>query len=270
MVRNLLVGIIIALARAVAYLVPDKPAKTLNLAGTALATSVVVRMPRGSLRVIPGTRKSSYVLRPDRHEPDMLEYIDALPGGACFWDIGANVGLYSMYAALPGDVQVLAFEPSAASYAALNRHIEINDMQSLVSAYAIAFGDRTTLGTLNLPSSQEGGDFNQFNRETDQFDRALDVAFRQGAVGFSVDDFMEIFVSPVPTHVKIDVDGLEAAVLRGGRQTFAAPNVQSMIVEIENNLPSRRREEILSLMGELGFAPRKALPRYQNVIFDRH
>ena len=32
-------------------------------------------------------------------EPETLEWIDSIPGGSILWDVGANIGLYSIYAA---------------------------------------------------------------------------------------------------------------------------------------------------------------------------
>ncbi len=45
-------------------------------------------------------------------EPETLEWINHLPSGAILWDIGANVGLYSIYAAKKRECKVWAFEPS--------------------------------------------------------------------------------------------------------------------------------------------------------------
>lgn len=271
MVRNVLVRAIVAVAWAIALLVPSRPAKTLNLASSALATRVPVRVRHRRLMLLPRTRRSSYILRPQRYEPDMLDFLDSLPGGACFWDIGANVGLFSMYAALTDGVRVLAFEPSAASFAALTRHIEINGMHAQISAYPLAFSAKTELNTLNMANSEEGSSFNQFGAEADQFDRPLSVTFRQAAIGFSVDDFVAAFHPPAPTHVKIDVDGLEADILQGGRRTFTAATVQSMIVEVEDDLnPPAQIDRILAQMKEFGFAPRpKASGRFRNMVFDR-
>lgn len=272
MIRRLLVRIIVALAHGLARLLtPSRPAKTLNLASTALATSVSVAVRDRHLRLLPRTNQASYILRPVRHEPDMLDYIDSLPRGACFWDIGANVGLYSIYATLGEGVQVLAFEPGAANYAALNRHIEINGLQEQIFAYPIACGALTKLGTLNMESSAEGSSFSQFEAEKDQFGRPLNVTFRQGAVGYSVDDFMATFQPPAPTHVKIDVDGLESDILVGGAETFGSGSVQSMIIEVEDDRnPPTQRERILALMAEFGFAPRpKASCKLRNMVFDR-
>ena len=119
-----------------------------------------------------------------------------------------------------------------------------------------------------------------FDSEEDQFESSIAVKFRQGAIGFSVDDFVELFSPPLPTHVKLDVDGLEPDILRGGTKTFSAPSVQSMIVEVEGS--PERQAEIVALMAELGFtaepqaisAARRrkspsAPPRYRNVVFRR-
>ena len=109
-----------------------------------------------------------------------------------------------------------------------------------------------------------------FGTEKDQFDQAIDVRFRQGAVGFAVDDFVAAFSPHLPTHVKIDVDGIEADIVRGGRKTFSAPSVQSMIVGIERDLGSPHNREILGLMTDFGWIARpKASPDLRNVIFDR-
>lgn len=203
-------------------------------------------------------------------DSDMMGWLDALPDDGCYWDIGANVGAYSLYAALRPKLHVLAFEPSASSYAVLNRNVELNDMFDRIAAYCIAFSEKTKLDTLNMARTEAGLSMHGFGTETDQFDRIIDTKFRQGAVGFSIDDFVKIFSSPRPTHVKIDVDGIEADILRGGRNTLSAPSVKSMIVEIQGDLDSARNREIFSLMTELGFTARpKTSPEFKDVIFDR-
>lgn len=49
-------------------------------------------------------------------EPETIEWINSFGEGCVFWDIGANVGIYSMYAALKTKANVLAFEPAASNY----------------------------------------------------------------------------------------------------------------------------------------------------------
>jgi hypothetical protein len=45
-------------------------------------------------------------------EPETLEWIDQMDDGSCMWDIGANVGLYTIYAAKHRRCEVIAYEPS--------------------------------------------------------------------------------------------------------------------------------------------------------------
>ena len=77
-----------------------------------------------------------------------------------------------------------------------------------------------------------------------------------------------LFSPPLPTHVKLDVDGLEPDILRGGVKTFSAPSVQSMIVEMEGS--DERQAGIVALMAKLGFtAVPKSSPGDRNMVFRR-
>ena len=203
-------------------------------------------------------------------ETDTREWLDniSVDGATMLWDIGAHIGTYSLYAALRRNMQVLAFEPQAASYALLNETIERAGMDSRIVAYQIAFDSNTKLGRLNQADTGAGTAMHGFNTETDQFESPISTKFRQGAIGFSVDDFVRQFSPPLPTHVKIDVDGLEPGILRGGAKTFSAPSVRSIIVELQGS--DERQAEIVRIMAELGFtAEAKASPSHRNMIFGR-
>jgi hypothetical protein len=63
-------------------------------------------------------------------EPETLEWIDEIPSGAILWDIGANVGIYSVYAAKARGCKVIAFEPSVFNLELLARNIFINELKN--------------------------------------------------------------------------------------------------------------------------------------------
>ena len=201
-----------------------------------------------------------------RWEPETQEWIDEFPEGACFWDIGANIGMFSLYAALRPGVRVLAFEPAGITYAVLNRNIELNDIEDRIAGYCIAFSEETKLDKLNMPFASAGF----FATDINWLDEVMEMKFRQGCVGFSIDDFVSTFAPPLPTHIKIDVDGIEAGILRGGRETLSSSSVRSMNVEIIGDFESKKNRDIFVLMDELGFQPRSRLQdKEANVIFDR-
>ena len=51
---------------------------------------------------------------------------------------------------------------------------------------------------------------------------------KQAALLFTVDDFIVRFAPRFPTHIKIDVDGLEAQILEGARNTLADTRLKSL------------------------------------------
>jgi len=65
-------------------------------------------------------------------EPETLEWIDKYGGNGSLFDIGANVGLYSIYYAATKKSNVYAFEPSVFNLALLTKNIFSNDLQGYI------------------------------------------------------------------------------------------------------------------------------------------
>src|SRR6266446_2840735 len=180
-------------------------------------------------------------------EPETLTWIEAFEAPCRFWDIGANIGVFSLYAGLRPGVEVSAFEPAAASYGALCRNIEANDLGARVRAYCVALSDRTQLGSLNLSGTNAGSVFNAFASTEDCFGNEIEVVSRQGMVGFSVDDFRRLFRLPAPNYLKIDVDSTEEQILAGASETLRDPDLRSVLIELEASDTARNH----CLMGAL-------------------
>lgn len=185
-------------------------------------------------------------------EPETIEWIEHFETPCTYWDVGANVGEFALCAALRPGVAVLAFEPSAASYAALCRNIEVNRCSAKVEAFCLALSGRTQLGSLNLSDSEVGGAFNSFESEEDCFGRPLDIAFRQSMIGFTIDDFRRQFDVPPPNYLKIDVDGTEEQILDGALATLSEPALRSVLIEIEE-ADTPRNARIIERLTRAGF-----------------
>jgi len=183
----------------------------------------------------------------ESREPETLAWIEAFETPCRFWDVGANIGAFSLYAGLRPGVEVSAFEPAAASYGALCRNIEANDLGARVRAYCVALSDRTQLGSLNLSGTNAGSVFNAFASTEDCFGNEIEVVFRQGMVGFSVDDFRRLFRLPAPNYLKIDVDSTEERILAGASETLRDPDLRSVLIELEASDTARNHR----LMGAL-------------------
>ena len=97
-------------------------------------------------------------LKNKKKEPETIEWIDSFDQSKkiIFWDIGANIGIYSVYAATKfNNIEVVSFEPSTSNLRVLSRNISINNLQSKIKI-------------VNQPLSQERNKFSQFNESTFQ------------------------------------------------------------------------------------------------------
>lgn len=165
-------------------------------------------------------------------EPETRVWIETIvkPGDAV-WDIGANVGLYTLYTALrTGDAgRVLAFEPGASNYAALNANIALNGLSRRIDAYCAAMSDETRVARFHLSNADAGKAGHWFGEGGGAIEAA---GHEQSAIGFSIDGFIAQFGVRAPDHIKLDVDSIEDRILRGGAQALA--RVKSVLVE--NNI----------------------------------
>lgn len=182
-------------------------------------------------------------------EPDTIEWIAGFMPEDVLLDIGANVGMYTIWAAKTRGVRVYAFEPEAQNFALLNRNIACNALGDKVFAYCAALSDENRFSLLYLSALSVGGSCHTFGEDLDPDLRERKSVFAQGCVSTTLDDLVARAVVPVPHHIKIDVDGLEHKVLAGCRGTLQDSRVKSILVEINTNLAEHRRivDELLGL-----------------------
>jgi FkbM family methyltransferase len=169
-------------------------------------------------------------------EPETIEWIDGFAPNTVFWDVGANVGVYSLYAAKRRDIRVMAFEPSAANYHILSKNIEINEMGSAISGLCIAFSDKSEVGYLNMSNTIPGGALSCFGQSQETYavcGKTYEVSFNQGMIGFTIDDFIEKFSPPFPNHLKIDVDSIEDKIIAGAAKTLENIQLKSVLIELD-------------------------------------
>jgi hypothetical protein len=121
-------------------------------------TPLEITTPRGPLKMVGhGHRSYRRAKTLLTKEPHTLEWIDAMPAGCRFWDIGANIGTMSLYAALRGDLSISAFEPSAVNFHLLTANMQLNNFSAL--CFPFGFSDRNIIDTLECDAFGAGGAF---------------------------------------------------------------------------------------------------------------
>jgi FkbM family methyltransferase len=170
-------------------------------------------------------------------EPETLAWLDAIPKNSILWDIGANVGLYSCYAAKTKNCTVFAFEPSVLNLELLARNIFLNDLTSKVTIVPLPLSDKMSLNTLNMTTMELGGALSTFGQDYGHDGNLLNVVFSFSTIGLSMVDVVEKLNVPIPNYIKIDVDGIEALILQGGHDVLS--KVQGVLIEINENFESQ-------------------------------
>jgi FkbM family methyltransferase len=166
-------------------------------------------------------------------EPETLNWIDGFKPNSVFFDIGANVGLYSIYATLTRESDVYAFEPSFFNLEFLARNIAINALSDKINVLPIALNDKNGLNDFNLTSTEWGGALSTFEKNFDDSGNEMQPEFIYKTIGFSLDSIVKILNISQPVYIKIDVDGLEHIILSGAKEVLK--DVKEILVEINDN-----------------------------------
>jgi len=173
-----------------------------------------------------------------KKEPDTVAWLRAMPAGSVLVDAGANMGIYTIYAAVRG-VKVWAFEPEAQNYALLTKNIMVNRVSSI--AYCVALSNEEKAGELYLSGFLPGGSCHTFGENVDHRLVPRETSLVQGCMSYPLDWF-----KIKADYVKIDVDGFEHKVVSGGANTIKG--AKSVLIEINTSLPEHMSivEDMLS------------------------
>jgi FkbM family methyltransferase len=184
-------------------------------------------------------------------EPDTIRWIEGMARGSVLVDIGANVGMYSIFSAMTRDVRVFAFEPESQNYALLNANIAANELSGRVYAFPLALSDEMKLDKLYLSQFEAGGSCHSFAEKVGFDLKPRQAAFTQGAFSVTLDQLIDAGAIPVPDYIKLDVDGIEHKVLAGAHKTLANPTVKELLVELNTHLPEHNA--VIERLRGLGF-----------------
>jgi FkbM family methyltransferase len=166
-------------------------------------------------------------------EPDTLAWIDSIARGSILWDIGANIGLYSIYAAISRQAKVYAFEPSVFNLELLARNIFLNNLQNQITIVPIALSDSKGPNLFKMSNTEWGGALSTFGENYDQEGKRIKDIFEYKILGMTMSDIVHLFEVPKPDYIKIDVDGIEHLILHGGAEVLST--IKSVMVEINDD-----------------------------------
>jgi FkbM family methyltransferase len=145
------------------------------------------------------------------YERDVLDaFVKAIHRGATVYDIGANVGLYTLLASVSAGAAgwVYAFEPVERNLVYLRRHLALNKVENC-QVLEVAVADLE--GQTRFARSREGHSMGRLANNGELQVRCVTL---DGCI------YGRAGLRP-PDVLKIDVEGAEREVLRGARRSIA-------------------------------------------------
>ena len=169
-------------------------------------------------------------------EPETLEWIEEYgKGGAVLFDVGANVGLYSIYHSVLNKGETIAFEPSFFNLKLLLKNININSCQKLVTIVSTPLSSDNGINEFKYSHPVEGGALSAFGVDYGYNGKTIESDLSAKVIGMSLDTMLNsCLIRTKPNLVKIDVDGIEHIILSGASDTLKHPDCRSILIEVND------------------------------------
>ena len=187
-------------------------------------------------------------------EPETIKFIEKMKNGAVFFDIGANIGIYSVFAAIKKKkLKVFSFEPSTSNLALLSRNIYLNSLSDRISIIQLPLGKKSLdLNNIREGFLEEGGSMNAFGINYGFDGKKILAVNKYKILGTSLDFLIKNRIIPQPNYIKIDVDGIEHLILAGGLKCLKNKNLKQIIIEINENF-TKQFNQVLKILKKSGF-----------------
>ena len=181
-------------------------------------------------------------------EPETLQWIDSFKDDEkiIFWDIGANIGLYSIYSSIKfNNINVYAFEPSTSNLGILTRNISLNHLSEKIIVNQIPLTDKENQYLMMRENNFiEGGALNSFGVMFDSEGKKFEGNNNYKLYGTSINYLIRNKILEIPDYIKIDVDGIEHLILRGGKDYLKDKKIKSILIELNENFKEQYSEAL--------------------------
>jgi len=168
----------------------------------------------------------------------------------CVWDIGANVGLWTLFLAgiEPKIPRIICFEPDVVNLRYLRMNLEKNAIdRAMIRDVALSSAPGTGTFFADTVTGSTGG------LETGPGFTEVYFGHRRTAVETVISTIDDEIAGgqPPPQFVKIDVEGHEADLLEGGRRMLAAHR-PAILIEVSQN-----HDRVRQIFDSLGYRMRR-------------
>lgn len=207
----------------------------------------------------------------EQFEKEGIKWISNFDEDSIFWDIGSNIGLYSIYAScLKDKIDVVAFEPAPLNYSILSRNVSINRLSEKIKIFQLALSNRVN-DFLTMTESE----FVEGKAKHSIFGSKSVVNENKYKIfSTNIDYLIQNKFLKEPNYLKIDIDGNEKEVLENGKSIFDGNSLRSVSIEI-NELEKDNTKYFMNFFKKNNFKVEnkyrvsKTTPELLNYIFSK-
>ena len=216
------------------------------------AKETVQMRPDWSLVCHPAAYRCAYFAQDS--DPEQVAEFDSFVQNSCqgmvFFDIGAHFGLFSLAALHYGgsQAQAVAVDPSPAASRFIRIQAKLNHVDDRLHVVQASVGDQTGWQSMVSVGVLASGYYVAPSKDHPASELTLTKSV-------TLDQLVQEF-GTLPTHIKIDVEGYEAAVLRGGLHLLSQPSAPMLFLELHNEMVRRNGDdpkETLALLKRLNY-----------------
>ena len=192
--------------------------------------------------------------------PQIIEWLNSFEKNSVFFDIGSNIGIYSLYACfLKKNISIYSFEPSTNNLRVLTKNIFINDYQDSIKIIPLPLSNKKfQFNKMQDNIFEEGGALNSygvdFNFEGKKILSSGGSAYY--VPSFSLDFLISLGILELPNYIKIDVDGNEHLILEGSTFLNNNQKTREILVEINDNFLDQK-DKVFHYMKSYNFNLKK-------------
>jgi FkbM family methyltransferase len=185
---------------------------------------------------------------------DMAFVLHFMKTGDMFYDVGANIGVYSILAASRG-ATVLAIEPIQSTYESLLDNIFLNRFSEKIDVRNCGVGKEFSEELFTITEDSQNHILGRDERNIN-------------AVTIVVDKLDQIAKGKSATMIKIDVEGFEWAVIQGAEEQLEKKEVQAVLIELSSlgNRYGFKKDDVHKRLLSYGFIPARYDPFIRKLI----
>lgn len=181
-------------------------------------------------------------------EPETLKWLEEFCiDDNIMYDIGANIGIYSLYYSILAEnkEKVFCFEPESNNYQSLNHNIYLNKLDNIL-AFNSGISEKNSYDSLYVGNFNAGNSGHNIGSKSSQLNS--EVTIKQGIFTYTLDSLWQKYNLPFPNVIKIDVDGFEPNIIEGAKETLKDTRLKSILIEID-----KENEFLKDIIEENGF-----------------